>query len=267
MNLNIVLLSFLCFMLSSLQMSGKCSTEEYDRILAGIENPKPVEKVQNFEHKSFPDLNGIWLLTKKTIRRKIDPVLIKPVVLHHCNSRLPIEKRDFKKNVVINSLGPDYFTVRSLYPVTNDIYYDPNQDTDITYQNFGFKGIIDPYDLSYAYTLKLQNHFDYPTLARQVWFNGKLKYDHVSSHKIIAKGYEVEYTPECEGFLLDEIVYEFTKARPLDLGKDKLKDKPYTALYNKEINKIDSAKPKEEFKPALIYRPLDSKNTKVPGLW
>lgn len=278
-NLNIVLLSSLLFVLSSsyLPCKGNANTEEYDRILSGTETPKPVD---NIEHKYFPDLDGIWLLTKKTIRRRIDPQLIKPVVLRQCNSRLPFEKRDFKKNVVIHSLGPDYFTIRSLYPVTNDIYYDPNQDIDITYENFGLKGVLDPFDLSYAYTIKLKDHINYPSLARQLWLNGKLKYDSISRHKIVARGYEIEYTPECEGFLLDEIVLEFTKARPLDFGRDKLAGKntetneaiPYSALYNKDLDKLDTAKPKEEFKPAHFYKPLESlsgqkKAVKVPGMW
>lgn len=168
-----------------------------------------------FEHENLPSLDGNWLVTKKTIKRMNDILLIKPVTFIHANSRLPFEKRDFKdKEVVISSQGPDSFAVRAIYPVTDDVYYDPNQDLEIKYQNFGLKAVIDPKDITYAYTLKLDKPIENPTLARQLWLNGRLNFKYLSSDKIIARGYEVEYTPELAGYLLDEVEFEFVRGGP-----------------------------------------------------
>ena len=286
--LKLVLLFYtVLFLVSLLEAYGYA--EKYDEILAqsllttGPQNheiPGPPD-FQTPELKDLgasrlnklPDLNGIWILTKKTTKRKINPVLSKPVSLTNCNSRMPFEKRDFKKEVVIYSPTRNFFTIRSLYPVTNDIYCDPNQNIDITYENFGFKGVIDPKDLTYAYTLKVYNHVEHPSLARQLWFNGRLKYDSVSSHKITATGYEVEATPECEGFILDEVKFEFKKTRSIELAKNRLDDIQYSALYNRDISQIETALPKAEFEGERNnYKPVDTtklnsqKTILVPGL-
>ena len=220
----------------------------------------------------LPDLNGVWVLRKTTIERRIDPVLIKPVALTHCNKRLPFEKRDFIKEVVISSPKEDLYTVRALYPVTTDIYYDPNQEKDIAYDNFGFKADIDPKDLTYAYTIKLNDHIQNPSLSRQLWLNGRLKYENISRNKITARGYEIEYTPECQGFLLDEILLEFDKKHPIDIASGEIEPKNIS-VKEPEKSIFDSAKPREKFKPSKFYRPIDTtklkkpKIIKVPGLW
>ena len=172
----------------------------------------PENWVLTFEHDKLPDLNGVWKLTKKTNKRIASPVISKPISFVRCTSRLPFEKRDFEeKDVVISSSGPDSFSVMAIYPVTDDIYHDPNQKKDIVYQNFSFKGVIRPENFTYAYTLKLKDHKENNALARQLWLNGKLKFEHISHSKIVAKGYEIEYTPECRGFVTDEIAFEFEK--------------------------------------------------------
>ncbi len=193
--------------------------ERYDRILAKLERVKDIQTerekknwVLTFEHDRLPNLDGTWKLTKKTNKRIGNPILTKPITFVHCTSRLPFEKRDFKeKEVVISSSGPDSFSVMAIYPITDDVYHDPNQKKDIAYQNFGFKGVIRPEDFTYAYTLKLKDYIENPTLSRQLWLNGKLKFKHISGSKIVAKGYEIEYSPECHGFITDEIAFEFEK--------------------------------------------------------
>ncbi len=240
------ILSLLLFFIACSLPANSSPEERYDKILAKLERIKDIQseqekkeaKEQNikedskdektktreeaditpenwvltFDHAQLPDLNGVWLLTKKTIKRKANPVLSKPITFVHCASRLPFEKRDFEeKEVVISLTSPDSFSVMAIYPITDDIYYDPNQKKDIVYQNFSFKGIIRPENITYAYTLKLKNHMEEPALARQLWLNGKLKFEHISQSIIKAKGYEVEYTPECRGFIIDEIAFEFKK--------------------------------------------------------
>jgi hypothetical protein len=204
------------------------SAEEYDHVLARMDKVKEIQDRNKkekacfpsktwdltFKHDELPNLNGIWLLKKKTVKRKINPVRSQPVTFVHCTSRLPFEKRDFEeKEVVISLTSPNSFTVMAIYPITNDVYHDPNLNKDITYQNFGFKASIRPEDITYAYTLKLKDHVENPTLARQLWLNGKLKFEHISGSKITAKGYEVEYTPECHGFVTDEITFVFEKEK------------------------------------------------------
>ena len=196
--------------------------ERYDHLL---ENTSTVEKkplaatsprhiILEYEHDNFPSLDGTWLLTKTTLKRKTNPVLQKPHGVLLCNSRLPFEKRDIiSKEVVISSQGVDHFVVNAKYPATSDVFFDPNLNKEIKYQNFGFKALIDPIDLTYAYTLKLNNHLENPALSRQLWLNGRLKYELISPVKIIAKGYEAEPTPECDGYILDEVEFTLIKAQ------------------------------------------------------
>lgn len=201
--------------------------ETYDKILTRLDRVQEVKDqskkdkacvISNknwglkFEHDKLPNLNGIWKVTKKINKRIANPVLSKPVTFIHCTSRLPFEKRDFKeKQVVISLTSPDSFSVMALYPVTDDIYHDPNQGKDFIYENFGFKAVIRPEDITYAYTLKLKDYIENPTLSRQLWLNGKLQLEHISHSKITGKGYEIEYTPECHGFVTDEVSFEFEK--------------------------------------------------------
>ena len=282
------------FIVYSLPAIG-LSEEKYDLILAKLEKAKVVQvKTEeeneeqkeknktnslNFVHDQLPNLNGIWKVTKKTNKRLINPVLSKPITFMHCISNIPFEKRDFEeKQVVISLTSPNSFSVRALYPVTDDIYHDPNQDKDFIYQNFGFKAVIRPEDITYAYTIKLKDHIENRTLARQLWLNGKLKAEHISHSKITAKGYEIEYTPACHGFLIDEITFEFEKERNISGAGEGIvamsflieqaanAAEPGVPDENQPMN-LDSAKEKVPFEPDKNYKPLDKPGSKVPGLW
>ena len=286
-------LLFVFFVVCSINffcLPAKTAYEQYDHILAKLDLAKPIETkeepgkkyILKFDHKDLPNLEGTWLLTKTTQEKIIDPVIKVQSSIRHCNSRLSFDKRDFKeKEVVISAQGPDFFRVAAKYPYDLDIFLEPNSGDDIQHHNFAIKAVIDPKDLTYAYTLKLKDYPDYRSLPRQIWLNGRLKYEHISFRKIIAKGYEIEYTPECYGFLLDEVKFEFIRKRnPRGEGgklAEKIEEarKEITILpEEKEIigeiiplTELLSAEEKEPFKPALIYRPLDSSNVKVPGMW
>ena len=225
-------------------MPGYCSNEGYDRVLArldrleienraqksdikeqNIENDE--QKTENkeqeseyfkrltlaFEHDKLPRLDGVWVLRKKLVKRT-GTSITKPITNVQCASRLPIEERPFEKQVVISSQGQDYFVLRSLYPATQDIYSDLTNTKQVEYQNFGFKGIVNPGEISYAYTLKLADHLENPAFARQLRFKGKLIFEKVSKDKITGTGYEIENTPECHGYIKDEIVFELVKLPP-----------------------------------------------------
>ncbi len=269
---------------------------------------KPKGWTLTFDHDQLPNLNGIWVLKKKTVKRLINPVLSRPITFEHCTSRLPFEKRDFEdKEVVISLTNPNSFTVRALYPITEDVYNDPNQKKDIVYQNFDFKAVIRPEDITYAYTLKLKDLLDNPSLTRQLWLNGKLHFDHISGSKIKATGYEIEYTPECHGFVTDEIAFEFEKERTLSgdgegivprsflieqaanaaelhtPGDGSLVPEPNDIPNeNKSLPEVlDSAKDKSGFEASNDYKPANiteelskeqtkkdyAKKLKVPGMW
>lgn len=285
-NLKLLFTFLSSLILIALYLPVKASLEErYDNLLAKSEKEKtkdqeprpiPVKHTLTFEHEKFPNLNGVWLLSKKTISRKTNPLIKKPLTFVHCNKRLPFEQRDFvNKEVLINAWGPDQFAIRAIYPVTNDIYTDPNQKKDIEYQHFSFKGVIDPDDLTYSYTLKLKDHLESLTLARDLWLKGRLYFDHISRNKITAHGYEVEYTPECEGFLIDEIAFEFKKERDVEGTGGALESIPVIEqpAYAEPPLEPESAKEKTKFEPASIYKKVDTTETppkkpiKVPGLW
>ena len=237
-----------------------------------IENPnQKYEKWEiSFQHDKFPYLDGTWLLSRSTNKRILNPLLKKPVTFIHCNARLPFEKRDFiDKEVIINSRGPDFFVVNAKYPVTSDVYYDPNERRDIEYKNFGFKAVLDPEDLTYAYTVKTDDYIEDSNLARQLWLNGKLKYEHISSSKIVAKGYEIQYTPECEGFLMDEIEFVFVRADEGDFGPQEIHffEQPALANQYKDLENLISAKDKSGFVQNPKYKPANAIGKPVPGLW
>ena len=274
------------------------SAENYDKVLARMDRVKETKnqyktkkacpltnskkRELTFEHDKLPNLNGIWRVTKKTNKRIANPVLSKPITFIHCTSRLPFEKRDFKeKDVVISLTSPSSFQVTSIYPLTEDVYHDPNRNKDVIYQNFSFKSVIRPEDITYAYTLKLKNHLEDPTLARQLWLNGKLQLEHVSRSKIVAKGYEIEYTPECHGFVTDEVVFEFNKERNIrgaDEGIVAMSflieqaaiassgegSEPNEIPNNNKFMNLESAKEKV---PLELIKNYPDRDNLIPGLW
>ena len=277
------------------------SPETYDQVLARMDRMKEVKEQKKkekscplsnktweleFEHDQLPNLNGIWKVTKKTSKRIANPVLSQPTTFVHCTSRLPFEKRDFKdKDVVISLTSPNSFSVMALYPITDDVYNDPNRNKDIIYQNFGFKAAIRPEDITYAYTLKLKDHIENYTLSRQLWLNGKLELKHVSRSKITAKGYEIEYTPECHGFVTDEVAFEFEKERNIKDAKEGIVAMSFlleqaaiaSSGEGAELNEIPgknkpmnlkSAKEKTPFEPAKPYKSKENLEGGylVPGL-
>lgn len=155
-------------------------------------------------------LDGIWVLRKKTIKRTTT-LLQEPITFVHCNSRLPFELRDVEREVLISQKEPSYFLFTSVFPITDEIYYDQNHNTQVTYKGLGLKGVLDPEDLTYAYTLNLVNHLEHKTRPRQIWINGRIMYESLSNSRIKGKGYEILYTPECGGFVKDEIKFELIK--------------------------------------------------------
>lgn len=289
---------FTIFLFTILPSFAQTTVERYEKVLARLDRQKEqvqkldiedIEKVQKskanqsepyekwtlgFEHEKFPSLDGTWLLTKITKKRMINPPVTKAITFVSCNSRLPFERRDFeKKEVIISSRGPDSFLINTKYPVTDDVYHDPNKNEDITYKNFGFKAVIDKRDITYAYTLKVLENRAY---ARQLWLNGRLQYEDISPTRIVAKGYEIEYSPECKGFVLDEIKFVLVKANDADFGPDRpipFLEQPAFANEYKDITKLDSAKDDSGFKPSSDYKPYDSnknllkKKPGVAGLW
>lgn len=283
----------------SFYLPAICADNEndYDKVLERYELKKAALDIKDFDkepkryslgfdHEYFPNLDGTWELTKKTLGRKINPLLKKPIANVHCNARLPFESRDIeKKEVIISARGADFFKVNAKHTHTKDIYFDPNLDENIEYHNFGFKAVLDPYDLTYSYTVKLDDYLHEQSLVRQLWLNGKLKYEFISPRRIVARGYEIEYTPECIGYVFDEIEFTLVKIKDAHFGP--LAPAPGIPIFGqsayaaepilpeeKEIKGIkkpilDSAKDKSGFKPAAHYKPLDTvkPGVKVPGLW
>ena len=283
-----IFLSYL--LLSQLYLPSFAGTvEKYDRILARLEKAKQVKEsdkttdkketaakqvILGYENSKLPNLNGTWKLTRKTKKRMISPVISEPIVFTPCSARLPFEKRDFKnKEVIITSQGIDFYHVFTKEPVTTDVYYDPNQKKEIRYQNFEFKAVIDPEDLTYAYTTKVSAHLTKPTLARQLWLNGRLEYKKISKRKIVTEGYEVEYTPECHGFLLDEVEFTLSREKEGDFGPEEpeiLLEQPVIANHepifpeeeeiigeNRNVP-LDSAKDNSGIELVKDYKPYDS---------
>ena len=273
-------------------------TERYERILARLDaekgKPQSIEQSSNepyktydltFEHDKFPHLDGTWRVSRSTIKRLSNPYLTQPNTFTHCNSVLPFEIRDFKdKEVIISARGPDFFVVNSKYPVTQDIYNDPNRSEDITYYNFGFKAVLDPKDITYAYTPKVENYMGYAPRSRQLWLNGRLQFGEISQNKIVAKGYEIEHSPKCSGFLLDEVEFVFERYKGSDFGPEKRKvpflEQPAYAEPIDIVNErkymppLDSAEDRSGFKPSENYKPIDTttthpapKGVKTAGMW
>lgn len=216
------------------------SSERYDVILQALEEGKeiPPEKKEYINQlppskgKDLPKLSGIWKLKKVTLKRR-DPTLTIPIVNKYCNAKLPIQHYDFEKEVVISEMPQGKFVIRSLYPSDKDIYTQPekkdkvysnfknepytnsNTAKEVIYQNFGFKGVIDPEDLTYAYTLKLVNFSENPAYARELWLNGRLFYKDMDENSIEAKGYEVLATAKCYGTVFSEISFKLEKIKDI----------------------------------------------------
>ncbi len=219
--ITLIMILSICFVVKI--NPGYCSNESYERILAKLERQKvqeesgkankrkPLEKlVLTFEHENLPILDGTWVMKKKSVKR-IETPIRKAITSVQCNSRLPFEDRPFEKEVVVSPQGQDYFGFHSLYPVTQNGYSNPAQTKNADYQTFGLKGVITANEITYNYTLKLVNHFDNPSFPRQLLFKGKLVFEDISRNKISGTGYEIEYTPECRGYVRDEIVFELVK--------------------------------------------------------
>ena len=133
---NILLSMFLLAMCSLPSIgSDETSIETYDSILAKLERTKDQNEeasieenqgkedtkeeieitadnyVLTFDHDKLPNLNGIWVLKRKTIKRRINPVLSKPITFRHCNTILPFEKRDFEDTIWPQALRDDLPTL------------------------------------------------------------------------------------------------------------------------------------------------------------
>ncbi|MBI1859194.1 MAG: hypothetical protein HYR97_08810 [Candidatus Melainabacteria bacterium] len=304
------------------------SAERYDKILEALENETPLQEeiITDNNHlppsvgEDLPTLNGIWIF-KKTTERRIQPALIIPVHNTFCNATLPIDKWDFERKVVINEQHPGHFTIRNLYPANYDIYafprekdivysshiyksdkgnvYSDDNSEDIVYQNYGFKGVIDPENLTYSYSLRLANHSENQNLARDISFSARVNYDMLSARHIVAKGYETYYTPICHGFVRDDITLEFKKIKsfknredtieangPITIEDDIMVDIPEVkntfpkSFYT--LKDFDTAKDKSGFTPSPQYGPIDNTTSqpiaagskespapkvKVPGMW
>lgn len=253
--------------------------EDIDKI-ANLYYKKEDEKINattrylSFEHDKLPNLNGTWFLTKRTIKRLNPDIILKqPTTFAFCTARMPIENKDIvNKKILVNARGIDFFVFDPKFPNTKDIYHDPNQEKDIEYINFGFKGEVDAFDLTYAYTLKTNNHIeDNPTLARQLILNAKLEYKLLSNNVIIAKGWEKQESPECHGFVLDEVEVKLVRVGGEDGGDGRLPAKPlfeqpaYAADKSPEPGlQFDSAKDKSKIDATSDYH---TKGKSVPGMW
>ena len=173
---------------------------------------EPQETVLSFEHSSLPILDGTWKIRKKTVKKgRVN--LIKEIARVTCNSRLPIAEREFESDIVISPQGEDLFVFRSLYPTVDDPFIDSKGEREVDYQVFGFKGVVVPNEITYAYTLKLKDHKLNTHLFRQMYLQGRLFLDKISGDKITAKGYELVSSPECLGFVKDEIEFEIVKVK------------------------------------------------------
>lgn len=280
-----LIISFMLNLPSYSQVNEEDSTYMYDAILAStssvglhVDFDRPTYEEEIYP-KSFPRLEGTWSLRKKTIKNGYRSTL-KHVTHKQCSSVFPYDYKDFEKKVVIDHEGHEYYSIRSLTPVSYHeyIYRDKSQQT--VYENYGFNAIIDPENLTFAYTIKNKHHLLQPNRARQIWFKGKVFYDKITPNYIHATGYEVKYSPECLGYITDEIELEFRKVRSkrtayvASLPNKKYDNAIYT-LTDDESSKAtnlvdfpkDSAKGKSDFMPSAKFAELDGTGTLVPGMW
>ena len=206
-NKTTILLLVLILFSNSFFLQALSNAERYDRVLEKVDTAKNKTWILSFEHEKLPVLNGTWVIKKKATKR-IETHLSKPISHVHCNSRLPFEERPFEKEIVISPHGQDFFVFRPLYPASQDTFWDLNKVNKVEYQNFGFKGVIIPEEITYVYSLKLINQIENPALAKELLFKGKLKFESISPGRITGKGFEIEYTPECVGSVRDLIEFE-----------------------------------------------------------
>lgn len=276
-NKSILLIALACFLIVN-KVQAETTTDLFDVLVTEKMKNKNLitrSRKHNCSKKArcenLPRLDGIWKLKKETVKR-FDPYLIKPVTFIHCNSRFPTEIYDFEKEVVINEGEFPYFNLRTKYPVTYHDYYDATKNKDIEYGNFGFKAAIDPEDITFAYTLKRTDYLNDREHARQVWFNGKVYYESISANRIEARGYEIIHSPECEGYLRDEVRIVLVRRGPVPPEGPGIGTKEVPTLPP-----LISAKDKSDFEPNPEYEPFDSikdilkpggpNPMNVPGLW
>jgi len=209
--------------------------EKYERILARLDtnieevdqqlnqDNKEGEKLRKwyltFEHENMPNLDGIWTFKKKSVKRVSVP-LINPKSRANCNSRIPFSENILEKDVIVSARGIDRFVIKPLEIISESNHVNLTETNEADYQNFDFKGSVIPGEISYGYVLKLVNNIENPAFARQVRFNGKIIFEKISGRKIEGKGYEIEYSPECLGFIRDEIEFEMTKKDELAKEED-----------------------------------------------
>ena len=196
-----------------------------------------------FEHENIPNLDGVWTFKKKSVKR-INAPLIAPKSRANCNSRIPFSENILEKDVIVSARGIDHFVIRPLEIISESNHVNLTETNEADYQNFDFKGSVIPGEVSYGYVLKLVNNTENPAFARQVRFNGKVIFEKVSGRKIEGKGYEIEYSPECLGFVRDEIEFEMTKkdelAKEVDTDIDLEKEKEEGIVVRDKI-KISSS--------------------------
>jgi len=207
---------------SNLFTPALSNADKYDKILANMERAQSSELrakktwTITFEHEKLPTLDGVWILKKKATKRK-ELALLKPYTRIHCNSRLPSYENAIEKEVVLSPQGPDFFVFKAIYPATKDQYLDSGQTQNLEYQNYGFKGVLIPEEITYTYTLKLTDHIQHRGFPRQLFLQGRLFLENVTNNKITAKGYENIYTPECHGYVTDLIEFELIRKNYTEL--------------------------------------------------
>ncbi|MBI2995099.1 MAG: hypothetical protein HYY52_00100 [Candidatus Melainabacteria bacterium] len=202
-----LLIIFLTFCLPA----KSTSIDRYDNLLNKLDNLQAKKTlVLTFQHDELPVLDGTWILKKKSIKR-IEAPLRQPMTHSLCNSRLPFKEDQIEKEIILSSRGQDFFVFRSIYPATVDTYLNLTKTKTAQYQNSSLKGVVIPEEITYAYTLKLINHLENPAYVRQLFYRGKIITKSISRDRISGEGYEIEYTPECQGFVRNEIVFEMIK--------------------------------------------------------
>lgn len=220
---NIVLVILAWILIST--NSSFANASKYDKLLESLDQEqsnidKPKSWVLTIDHNKLPKLDGKWVINRKRTKR-INTYLFVPVTKANCNNKLPFEERPLEKEIILNSQGEDFFVFKSIFPVTNESFLNIAKTKNIEYQNFGFKGVLIPDEISYVYTLKLINYIENPAFPRQLWLSGKVLLTEVSDTKIFGKGYEIEYTPECQGFIRNEIELTMTRISSQNLAENK----------------------------------------------
>lgn len=215
------ILSAIILFSSSLSIPAFSNADKYDKILARLEREKNLSTKERkwtltFEHEKLPILDGVWILKKKATKRK-ELALLKPYSRIHCNSRLPSYENEFEKEVVLSPQGSDFFAFKALNIVSKDSYLDAGKVKNLEYQNYSFKGVLIPEEITYTYSLKLVDHIQHTGYPRQLWFQGRLLLENISENKIIGKGYENISTPECHGYVTDLIEFELTRKNYTEL--------------------------------------------------